>query len=147
MSTTTMEGLVWHSLVYQPANELDGLTGPDTNTRCESPAHKFGEFKPPAEWIEMLWYPKGDKTVARCWKTCEQCHVGMAQSAERTGAQRAAEQCQKCGRTFREDGKFVDSAARHADSPFCKTCADRCHDSEIADHWCAVDQWRKEQQT
>jgi hypothetical protein len=83
-NTTDLEGLVWMSLVYQPGNDLDGLTGPDQNTRCETPRHKFGEFKPPAEWLELLWYPHGDRTVARAWKTCEACHVAMAEGAERT---------------------------------------------------------------
>lgn len=80
--TTTLEGLVWTSLVYQSTDPVDGLTGPDTNTRCESPRHKFGESKPPAEWVELLWYPTTTQRAARCWKTCEECHVGMAQLAE-----------------------------------------------------------------
>lgn len=80
----TLNGVVWHSLVYNSGDDLGGLAGPDTNTRCETPRHKFGEFKPPAEWLELLWYPHGDKTVARAWKTCEACHVAMAQRAEET---------------------------------------------------------------
>jgi hypothetical protein len=81
-----MEGLIWHSLVYVPGNDLDGLSGPDQNTRCETPRHPFGEPKPPAGWVELLWYPGGDRTVARCWKTCEDCHIGMASTAERVPA-------------------------------------------------------------
>ena len=73
----------WTSLVYKSAAAVDDLTGPDKNTRCESPRHPFGQPKPEAEWVEMLWYPEGDKSVARCWKTCENCHVAMAASAER----------------------------------------------------------------
>ncbi|NUR38799.1 MAG: hypothetical protein HOV73_01765 [Streptomyces sp.] len=53
--------------------------------------------------------------------------------------------CQKCGQPFVEDGWFVDSRARHGDSPFCGECVDQCRDSEIADHWCVVDQWRTSQ--
>jgi len=59
----------------------------------------------------------------------------------------APEACRKCGRQFRLDGKFVDSAARYADTPFCRTCAGRCYDSEIADHWCDIDQYRQDQQS
>jgi hypothetical protein len=81
-----LDGLVWQSLVYVHDSALDGLAGPDTNTRCETPRHQFGEAKPPAGWVELLWYPKGDKTVVRCWKTCEDCHVDMAKGAERVPA-------------------------------------------------------------
>lgn len=56
---------------------------------------------------------------------------------------RARERCQKCRKPF----STQDSSLQHADMPFCKECADRCHDTEIADHWCAVDQWRMDQHT
>lgn len=69
---------------------------------------------------------------------------GEEQPAAPAGAT-PADACKKCGRTFVEDGKFVDSAARCGDTPFCGTCADRCHDTEIADHWCEIDQFRLEQ--
>lgn len=58
-----------------------------------------------------------------------------------------AEACKRCGRTFVEDGKFVDSAAQYLDFPYCKTCVDRCHDTEIADHWCEIDKFREERQS
>jgi len=74
--------LVWMSLVYQPDDPIDALTGPDKHAACETPRHKLEAFKPPAEWIELLWYPHTTKIVARCWKTCEACHVGMARTAE-----------------------------------------------------------------
>lgn len=82
VGATALEGLVWHSLVYTPHNTLDGLTGQDRNIWCEAPRHTFGDHKPQASWLELMWYPQGDKTVARAWKTCEECHVGMAQLAE-----------------------------------------------------------------
>lgn len=53
--------------------------------------------------------------------------------------------CKKCGRTFVDDGKFVDSAARFGQTPFCRTCVGRCGDSEIADHWCEIDRYRRDQ--
>lgn len=82
MTATGIEGLVWLSLVYQSTDPMDGLTGPDANTRCESPRHRFGSARPLAGWIEMLWFPHSDRRVSRCWKTCEDCHVEMAKSAE-----------------------------------------------------------------
>lgn len=81
-----LEGLIWHSLVYVPYDPVAGFAGPDTNTRCEAPLHRFGDHKPQAGWLEMLWYPNGDKTVARAWKTCEECHVMMSATAEKESA-------------------------------------------------------------
>jgi len=63
------------------------------------------------------------------------------------GATAPDQSCKKCGRTFVDDGKFVDSAAQSGDMPFCKTCVSWCHDTEIADHWCMVDQWRQDEQS
>lgn len=57
-------------------------------------------------------------------------------------AEATADACRKCGRTFREDGKFVDSAAQSFGLPYCQTCVGRCHDTEIADHWCEIDGYR-----
>lgn len=79
-----LEGLVWHSLAYDPYDSVAEFAGPDQNTRCEAPRHRFGDYKPMAAWVELLWYPKTTKTVARSWKTCEECHVAMATAAERT---------------------------------------------------------------
>lgn len=52
------------------------------------------------------------------------------------------ERCAKCKHPFVEDGKFADSTAQHKGTPFCGRCVGRCHDSELADHWCAIDAWR-----
>lgn len=82
MSVTELEGMVWKSMLYEPDDVID-YAGPDRNLRCESPRHKLGEFRPPAEWLEMWWRPEA-QTVARAWKTCEACHVAMAAVAERT---------------------------------------------------------------
>ncbi|MFG2618013.1 hypothetical protein ACGFXC_10335 [Streptomyces sp. NPDC048507] len=49
--------------------------------------------------------------------------------------------CAKCATPFEDDGKFLDSARRSAETPFCRACVDHCHDSEIADHVCVVDRW------
>lgn len=51
-------------------------------------------------------------------------------------------QCVKCSNPFNEDDqRLIYSARRHAFTPFCQGCITRCNDSEIADHWCPVDQW------
>ncbi|MER6605648.1 hypothetical protein ABT282_06975 [Streptomyces sp. NPDC000927] len=34
---------------------------------------------------------------------------------------------------------------KYAGTPYCRECVDNCHDSELADHWCQIDQWRTEQ--
>lgn len=86
MTEPTVEGLTWNSFAYVHDDELNGYAGPDKNTHCESPRHQFGEAKPQAVWIEMLWYPKRGFTAVRCWKTCENCHVDMAHLAEKVPA-------------------------------------------------------------
>ncbi len=48
------------------------------------------------------------------------------------------EQCRKCSRQFKATGLLV----RWRQSPFCMDCVHWCGDSEIADHWCMIDQWR-----
>jgi hypothetical protein len=54
--------------------------------------------------------------------------------------------CARCKWTFDpHDKRFVDSRRRHGDSPFCNRCVDLCQDSEIADHWCPVDDWNHQQ--
>lgn len=50
--------------------------------------------------------------------------------------------CAKCKRPFDPTDTRFDGAAQHRSTPFCRECVDRCQDTEIADHWCAVDQWR-----
>lgn len=54
----------------------------------------------------------------------------------------AGERCQKCRRPFDQNDPSFEGLGRHRDSPFCNSCVSACHDTEIADHWCAVDQWR-----
>lgn len=71
---------------------------------------------------------------------CQYCgHTEPHQDAEPAS-------CAKCLTEFDpDDTRFVDSQRRYGDSPFCGACVDRCHDSEIADHWCVIDEWRQEQ--
>jgi len=54
--------------------------------------------------------------------------------------------CAKCGRPFSDEpASYDDSPRQYQGTPFCSGCVNRCADSEIADHWCAVDRWRTEQ--
>lgn len=48
------------------------------------------------------------------------------------------EQCRKCSRQFKDTGL----SAQWRGVPFCAGCVRWCMDSEIADHWCVIDQWR-----
>lgn len=96
------------------------------------------------------WVPSREPcAVADCGRPYEHHqtwslgHEYQAPAEEQpSGAGATADACKKCGRTFVDDGKFIDSAAQYADFPYCRTCVDRCHDSEIADHWCEIDQHR-----
>ena len=66
----------------------------------------------------------------------------------RAGVRMSDEHCIKCGGLFDEnDKRFLDSTRRYRQTPFCHGCIEHCRDSEIADHWCTVDQWRTDNQT
>ena len=54
----------------------------------------------------------------------------------------AVESCAKCRRPFDPTDTKMDGAAQQKATPFCRECVARCHDTEIADHWCVIDQWR-----
>lgn len=49
--------------------------------------------------------------------------------------------CAKCKHPFDPTDPSFDGRAQHRDTPFCRSCVDHCQSTEIADHWCAVDQW------
>lgn len=49
--------------------------------------------------------------------------------------------CHRCGRPFDPADTHFEGHGRHRDSPFCNSCVSACHDTGIADHWCAVDAW------
>lgn len=46
--------------------------------------------------------------------------------------------CGHCRRPFDPGDTRWDGQARYGDTPWCRACVDRCHDSEIADHRCPV---------
>lgn len=50
-----------------------------------------------------------------------------------------AEACGKCKTPFDPtDIRFVDSRARYRETPYCRSCVDRCHDSTDAFHRCVI---------
>ncbi|MBA4865956.1 hypothetical protein H1V43_32350 [Streptomyces sp. PSKA54] len=46
--------------------------------------------------------------------------------------------CDQCKQPFDPSDTRFDGRAQHRATPFCRRCVDRCHDTEIADHRCAV---------
>jgi hypothetical protein len=50
----------------------------------------------------------------------------------------AKDACGYCRRPFDPTDTRWDGRARHGDTPWCRACVDRCHDTEIADHRCPV---------
>lgn len=46
--------------------------------------------------------------------------------------------CSACRRDFDPADPSLSGAARYRDTPWCRRCVDRCHDTEIADHRCPV---------
>lgn len=48
------------------------------------------------------------------------------------------EHCARCGRQFVPEDTTYAGWAQYRTSPFCRACVDVCHDSESADHRCAV---------
>lgn len=57
----------------------------------------------------------------------------------------STEACLKCGTPYDPDDKRWDGRGKELHMPFCRHCAAGCADTEIADHWCAIDQWRVDQ--
>lgn len=59
--------------------------------------------------------------------------------AERAAQHQAeAETCGRCRRPFNPTDTRWDGHARHHDSPWCRSCVDRCHESTDAFHICAI---------
>lgn len=49
-----------------------------------------------------------------------------------------AEVCGRCGRPFGPTDSRWGGHARYGDTPWCRACIDRCHESTDAGHQCAV---------
>jgi len=52
--------------------------------------------------------------------------------------QPAAEACGKCKRPFDPADTRFDGNARHNETPYCRSCVDRCHESTDAFHRCVI---------
>src|SRR5438132_5211278 len=46
--------------------------------------------------------------------------------------------CRRCRTRFDETDHQFNGAARHAGSPWCKRCVDRCHEATEFDHTCPI---------
>lgn len=68
--------------------------------------------------------------------------VRPAESQSVPAGQHEESRCAKCAMRFDPADTSFEGRAQHRDTPFCNGCVSRCHDTEIADHWCSVDQWR-----
>ncbi|MFD7516058.1 hypothetical protein ACFV85_14825 [Streptomyces niveus] len=72
---------------------------------------------------------------AKGWQ-CDQ--AGDFCPAHRHAASAEPTSCAKCRTAFDPtDGRF-DGRARHARTPYCRHCIDRCHESTDAFHVCAI---------
>ncbi|PYC83434.1 hypothetical protein C7C46_08855 [Streptomyces tateyamensis] len=47
-------------------------------------------------------------------------------------------QCGACRRPFDPNDRRWNGRAQHGDSPWCRSCIDRCHDNASADHRCLI---------
>lgn len=52
--------------------------------------------------------------------------------------QPAVETCGKCKQPFDPADKRFDGRARYRQTPYCRGCIDRCHNSDNAEHRCAI---------
>lgn len=57
---------------------------------------------------------------------------------ETAAAEREKTRCQRCLRDFDLADTRFDGHARHKDSPWCRWCVDRCHESTDAFHVCRI---------
>lgn len=46
--------------------------------------------------------------------------------------------CAKCKTPFDRDDPRYPGRARYRSTPYCRSCMDRCHHTEIADHRCVI---------
>lgn len=46
--------------------------------------------------------------------------------------------CAKCRLPFNPEDQRFDGHARDRDTPYCRGCVTRCHDTEVADHRCVI---------
>lgn len=61
----------------------------------------------------------------------------QAQMAERTSTP-SPTQCGRCHQRFESAGPAFDGRARYGDTPYCRRCIDRCHESTDSAHTCVI---------
>ncbi|MEV7389589.1 hypothetical protein [Streptomyces sp. NPDC091215] len=66
------------------------------------------------------------------------CPTARLAGAQDCDPPSAGEVCGKCRQPFGPSEIFLNGRARYGDTPFCRSCVNRCHDNEIADHRCVI---------
>lgn len=87
-----------------------------------------------SEVLRKLGYEVVSQWLWKEWPMQPQTHSLHAEARVR----RLAPACRNCGKSFDPTDTRFDGAAQDGDKPFCRSCTDRCHDTEIADHRCVV---------
>lgn len=62
---------------------------------------------------------------------------GKLRTEETEATERAVNRCARCRWTFDPHDKRFDGHARHGETPFCRRCVDKCHDSGT-EHVCQI---------
>lgn len=63
-------------------------------------------------------------------------HQLVAEQAE--AEKKAKNRCRRCRTPFDPTDTRFDGRARHGETPFCRWCVDRCHESTDAFHACPI---------
>lgn len=70
-------------------------------------------------------------TAGHMWGYAQHTPRGAAPAA-------AADTCERCRRPFDYNDTRFDGRARQGTMPFCRSCVDRCHESNDAGHRCPI---------
>ncbi len=66
------------------------------------------------------------------------CSMGFADQLPERFRQAEAEKCGRCRQPFDPADRRFDGSARYEETPWCRGCVDRCHESTDFAHACAV---------
>ena len=121
----------------------DMCTGAERPKRVVQVGSPFPGFPSEAELADRIFGPGTAESLGTAARYIER-PSGPPVRVDGPGCTPATvEACAKCKQPF--DGDFtVDGHGKQKGMPFCVGCVSRCHDTEIADHWCVVDQWRSD---